>query len=393
MRCHLCVALTLWVALAAVGLGGVFPNADILVANQLPDGSWGYPTWETGYMVPGLARAYELSNDPTYKASAELAGMWVLNNAPLIPVGSVNPYNLLPFPDGSYPNNTTHQLLGEEAYAFRRLSEINASPSGNLWRSEITNFYGDVKALYPGSTLGYVTALRTAQIDASFATDMLAHHVMAAGYVGATDLGIWRTALVNSLAMVTNASAFPVLALGSAVWALASTLGGLDGTVVDPTATLGSAWWDYINNDGPATLLDLPAMLASHQELTPGADFYGTFYWRFDHLAPPGQPAYGYTEDTVFGALGLQASALYGYGPYDTQVNAAIYALLGGFAYWDNYMREHVGFSAYAGYNFMYAAEGLRLAIPEPCSMALLAGGCAALILRRRRRLAGKVSD
>jgi hypothetical protein len=339
-------------------------------------------------MIPGLVRAYELSGnpgDPTYKASAELAGTWVLNRkSPPVPN---------PFDPAIQPGWTSHNLLGEENYAFRRLSEIAANPSSNLWRTEITNYYDDVRLRYTGGPIAYTSYFRSFN-DPSVATDVIAHWVVAADYVQTVDLPSWRTALVNSLATVSNAANFPVMALGSAVWALASTAGGLDHTQVDPSATFGTTWWigDIITGR-PAELLDLPGILASHQELTPGANWYGTFYWRFDHLAPPGEPGYGYTEDTVFGALGLQASALYGYGPYDTQVNAAIYALLGGFAYWDNYMKEHVGFSAYVGYNFMYAAEGLRLAIPEPCSMILLAGGCAALILKRRRRLAGKVSD
>lgn len=397
VRHHLSVAMALVLTFAAAASGGLFPAADLLVQNQLPTGNWytDEREWETGYMIPGLVRVHELSQGwggyaNEYKTSAELAGMWVLNNRPLIPGGSINPYNLLPFPNGSNPpSNVTHQLLGEEAYAFRRLSEINANPSGNIWRSEISNFYGDVSSLYPGSTAGYAAAIR-AYNEVSIAADMLAHHVMAADYAGATDLATWRSELIATLAMVDNTAYFPVLALGSALWALASTTGGLDNTPVKPTAVSGDVWWDYVESE-PMELVDLPWFLASHQEPTTG-----TFYWRFDHAVDVDTGwAYGFTEDTVFGALGLQAATVYGnglWGTWDVEVNAAIYSVLRGFNYWENGMREHLWTAAYSGYNYMYAAEGLRLAIPEPASVLLLAGGVSALIVKGRRRRAGRAS-
>ncbi len=409
MRHHRCIALALAVALATVATGGMFPAADILVANQLPDGSWGDPTWETGYMIAGLARVYYLSSEAPYKTSAELAGMYVLNHAPLIPLSygpSTNPYNLLTFPNGSSPNTTTHNLVGEEAYGFRRLSEINAAPSGNIWRSEITNFYADVKALYPawptnpdpgnpGSTLGYIKRLRDANVaqwsEYSIVCDNIAHHVAAADYVNAADLAVWRSELISTLSNVTdNTAFFPVQALGAAVWALASTTGGLDNTPVLPSGAPVpgyEVWWDYAEWE-PVELNDLPGILASHQDYDLLTDTgTGSFYWRFDHQGDSyGGPAFGYTEDTVFGTLGLQAASAGGYGSWDVQVGAGIYALLGGFAHWDNYMREHLWISSYPGYNFMYAGEALRLEIPEPGSMLLLGCGFAGLFLRKRRR-------
>jgi len=141
----------------------------------------------------------------------------------------------------------------------------------------------------------------------------------------------------------------------------------------------------------PMELIDLPWFLASHQEPATG-----TFYWRFDHAVDADTGwAYGFTEDTVFGALGLQAATVYGnglWGTWDVEVNAAIYSVLRGFNYWEEGMREHLWTTAYSGYNYMYAAEGLRLAIPEPASLLLVAGGLSALVARRRRQRAGRAS-
>ncbi len=129
---------------------------------------------------------------------------------------------------------------------------------------------------------------------------------------------------------------------------------------------------------------ELPDFLASFQDFD-DPDRPGSFYWRFDK---DGDPAYGYVEDTVYGVLGLQAATENGYGVYDLEVLAGQYAVLHGFAYWEGYMREHLWFSFYEGYNFMYAAVGLQVLVPEPGSLLLLAGGLGGLVLKRRRRAA-----
>ncbi|MBM4040163.1 MAG: PEP-CTERM sorting domain-containing protein [Planctomycetes bacterium] len=384
MRHLLCVASMVAAALAPGALGGPFPPADILVATQEPDGSWD-PDWETGYIIPGLVTSYVWSGDQPatryapYRTSAENAGMWVLNNQPLIPYPgtTVNPYT----------GTTTHFLFGQEAYGFQRLSEVNATPAANIWRTEITNFYADVKAVFPvyagtgnSSTRGFIDWLRDGQMDVSIWTDMNAHYLVAAAYVGAADYSIWRSELIKSLSMVDNDSYFPVLSLGSTVWALASNW-DLDTTQVDPGAVSGDLWY----NEGagrPVNLLDLPGILATHQE-----PVTGSFYWRFDHQGDGfGGPAYGYTEDTVFGTLGLQAATAHGYGQYDVEIAAGLGALKAGYVNWGGYMSDHLWFDTGYGYNFMFAAEGLRVVIPEPGSVLLLACGLAGLLARKRSR-------
>jgi hypothetical protein len=90
------------------------------------------------------------------------------------------------------------------------------------------------------------------------------------------------------------------MALGAATWALAQT-GNLDETPVMGAEDQASCW------DG-VTLRNLPALLLSHQ-VPLGEQFAGSFYWRFDHGSgdSPGLAA-GFTEDAVYGALGLAAA-------------------------------------------------------------------------------------
>jgi len=120
-----------------------------------------------------------------------------------------------------------------------------------------------------------------------------------------------------------------------------------------------------------------------------GVDFVGSlqhatsggFYWRFDHDTAPGYPAYGYTEDTIFGTLGLMASA--SYGSYDVEIQKGIAAVLSGFLA-DGSMGDHLWEPSFTAH--VFAGEALRLAIPEPTSAALLGGCLATLAWRRRRR-------
>jgi len=411
MRHQRFVALALLVALATAASGGLFPQADILVAaqthsvNPAVNGSWppASQAWETGFIIPGLVRAYELSNDPAYKTSAELGGTWILNNRDEIPPSSPN----------------SHHFVGEEAYAMMRLSQINTNPASNPWRTEITNFYQDVSDLsavapgphgdypadYPGNvagTAGYIDKLVWFSVfgpegygEYSIVCNNIAHHVVAADYVNATDLPVWREGLVKTLSMVTDDTAvYPVMALGAAVWALASTEGGLDTTEVDPLAEFGDTWWIGDEFTGhPVELWELPGILGGHQDYGyVGAS--GTFYWRFDHAEDDdGGPALGYTEDTVFGTLGLQAATANGYGMYDLEVLAGQNALSRGWAFWGGYMGDHLwedaNFPPPGSVNWIFTGEAMRLLTPEPGSMVLLGYGLAALIVRRRRRGAG----
>ncbi|MBM4036921.1 MAG: PEP-CTERM sorting domain-containing protein [Planctomycetes bacterium] len=398
MRHHRSLALVIVAELAAVAAANVWaPQADLLVAAQNPNGSWPPPgqEWETGFIIPGLVRVYEMTGKPAYKTSAEKGGDWIRNNA----------FEIAP---------NTHHLVGEEAYAFARLSQINATPSANIWRTELTNLYQAISGLaavppnpggayppgYPGNpagTPGYVDKLRWFTVynygdgGNSIVVNSLAHHVVAAAYVNAADLSDWRAGLVETLGMVHDVSTpgdhpgYPVMALGAAVWALASTPGGLDNTYVLPSAAPVpgyEVWWDYGDNE-PVTLSDLPGILGGHQDY-PGT---GSFYWRFDHQGDSfGGPALGYTEDTVFGTLGLIAATANGYGMYDLEILAGGSALSAGFVHWGGLMKDHLWIDTHLPTNYVFTGEVLRLALPEPGSMVLLGGGLAALIVRRRRR-------
>jgi hypothetical protein len=75
----------------------------------------------------------------------------------------------------------------------------------------------------------------------------------------------------------------------------------LDATLIDPCET-GAPYWHL------KKLSDLPNLLLSHQ-VPPKQIFGGSFYWRFDHGGSPGGAASGYTEDTIFGTLGLLAAS------------------------------------------------------------------------------------
>jgi hypothetical protein len=67
-----------------------------------------------GPIVTGMASAYEWTEDPAYRSSADLAGAWILDAA--ISQGN---------------------LLGDEAYAFVRLSEISDDPDHNEWQNAL----------------------------------------------------------------------------------------------------------------------------------------------------------------------------------------------------------------------------------------------------------------
>ncbi len=341
------LALVAAVLLGTATQGGPIPPADRLVEMQNPDGSWAdWPGMEiyTGYIVAGLVRSYEMSGYEAYKTSAEAAGQWVLDNL--------------------WPN-----IVGEEAYAMQRLSEVAPDPMSNEWRTQITDFYEMVRNSYPGGTWAYIAEQIIDVNDPSIAAISIAHHVSAAYYVQAFDAAVWRAQLINALAGVTDDTAYyPVMALGASLWALALT-GELDNTKVDPDAPPGSTWYDV-------ELKDLPGILGGHQE-----PVSGSFYWRFDHGTAPGYPAYGYTEDTVFGTLGLMASAASGF--YDVEVLKGIGAVMSGFL-GDGSMGEHLWEPTFTAH--VYAGEALRLVLPEPTSAALLGGCLAALAWRKRRQ-------
>ncbi len=257
--------------------------ADGLVANQtaLPDsqaGSWPGETGFTGSILPGLLAAYKATGNPDYMSAAELAADYIIG--------------------AGYPGN----FYGDEAYALTQMSEFSVDPSNNYWRTIVKGFYEWIRTHADGGTQGYIDAYYSGT-NPSTAVFYLSYHVMAAYYVNATDKAIWRNGLRKMLTEVYDDGLYketPVMALGVAVWALAQTGSTplyLDNSLVRGVPG-GQPYWTGMK------MKDLPGELLSHQ-VTSGP-YAGTFYWRFDHLGPA--PVDGFTEDMVYGVLGLEAA-------------------------------------------------------------------------------------
>jgi hypothetical protein len=297
--------------------------ADRLEAGQIKSGSaagsWPAEAGFTGSITAGMVSAYRTTCKAAYKASAESGGGYILWAA-----------------EGNF--------YGDEAFALTNLSEISNDPFSNTWRTAVSGFYHDVKHT-GGGTAGYI--LLFAGVEPSTAVFYLAHHTVAAFYVGAEDKEIWRQGLIDWLTEVDDDSSnFPVMALGVATWALAQT-GPLDATLIDPSGT-GKPYWNLV------TLSELPNLLVGHQ--LPAEDpNAGAFYWRFDH----GNGGFavvvsGYTEDAIFGTLGLLAASQA--NPtleIDDAIFAGRQALLGGISsegkVWEHLSQKGSAYYAYAG--------------------------------------------
>jgi hypothetical protein len=301
-------------------------TADRLDAEQIKygenAGTWPAEAEFTGSIVAGMAGAWQLTCEPAYLTSAELGGDYILWAA----LGN---------------------FYGDEAFALTRLSEISTDPCNNTWRTEVSDFYSSVKNV--GGTEAYISQF-AAGAEPSTTVFYLANYVVAAYYVNAEDKEIWRQGLIDWLAQVDNSSSFPVMAMGVATWALAFT-GPLDDTFIDPSGT-GAPYWNL------KKLSDLPEMLLSHQ-VPKGQLYAGSFYWRFDHGGSPGGAASGYTEDTIFGALGLIAASKT--NPdlnLDAAILAARQALLGGI-YGEGVVYNHLWLKGTIYYT--YAGEMLQV--------------------------------
>ena len=313
--------------IAAPGVAGVIEDAisraaGDLVLDQRQAGDWHEAGYQgavfTGESVVGLADAYQLTGQADYKTAAESGGDYCLLNA-------------------GYDSETGEYDLGFYAcgaYAMTRLSEISGTPADNTWRTALEYFY------YPltdtGSTQWYVD---TFVPNGSTGVYDLARHTVAASYTGATDVEIYRSGLIRSLALINDGDGAPVMGLGVAVWSLAQT-GPMDSTLVDPGAAGGSLW------DG-VTLGDLPGMLAGQQDVD------GSFFTHFD-------PALGsgYTETTAMGALGLIAAdeSTYASEILDARLALAGGVDTGGDVYWK------IGHKP-SGQNYFLAGETLEVLV------------------------------
>jgi len=264
--------------LMASSIGEIITTiADRLEADQIKSdvsvGTWPEEADFTGSIIAGIATAYELTCESTYRACAELGGNAIVYTAQ----GNFTP---------------------DEALGLARLSNVASDPYDNVWRTEISNFYSNVKN-DPNGTEGYLSFF--AGNDPSYVVFYLAHYVVAAYYVDAVDKKIWRHGLISWLSRVDDSCYVPVMALGAATWALAQT-GPLDETSIDPSGE-GAPYWTT------RKLSDLPELLSSHQ-VPDGQQEAGSFYWLFEHGdAGSGEPVSGYTEDTIFATLGLVAAS------------------------------------------------------------------------------------
>ena len=241
-------------------------------------GLWPWEVLFMGPIVTGMASAYEWTEDPLYRSSADLAGAWILDAA--IAQGN---------------------LLGDEAYALVRLSEISDDPSHNIWQNALVDFFLSPRKHHSeDSTEEYLQAFD--DLEPSTATFYLAHYLVAADYVQDEDTDAYRKALIGHLYRVDDEADFPTMALGVATWALSLTNTSPD-TPIMAYGSLPNPYWEGV------TAGDLHGILRGHQ-VPEGEPFAGSFYWRFDHTdGGTGGVVAGYTEDVVFGTLGLVATA------------------------------------------------------------------------------------
>lgn len=284
--------LTLVVLLTVCGFGAV-PNVDDVVEaiavrlEQAQDkmgwnmGSWPEEELFTGSLTAGMVGAYECTGNYVYRTASRRAGYYILR-----------------------AGNQMGNLLGDEAYALVRLSEISRlmeSGLSDVWLFNLSEFYASMRKTgpgYEGTTELYLSYFEGE--EPSTTVFLLAHYVVGAYYADDADKELWRDALVRHLSYVDDECSHPVMALGAATWALAQ-IDGLDDT---PLASEGgSTYWEG------TVLRDLPALLLSHQ-VPAGEAYGGSFYWRFDHSeVVPGGIGYGFTEDAIYATLGLVAAA------------------------------------------------------------------------------------
>jgi len=234
------------------------------------DDKWGF----NGSIVTGMVDAYECAEKELYLASAALGGEFILRDVPC------------------------DAFLGDEVYAFFRLGALEVAAGGGQWQSVVERFFDAV-----GSTPQAVSRYTDLYygVDSSTAVFYLAYFAVAAHDTNVAGAAHWRQALIDHLGCVADDMAeFPVMALGVATWGLIET-GVLDDTPVGPFDA--DPYWEGVR------LCDLPGLLAGHQ-VPEGEPFSGSFYWRLDHMSGPlPGPTAGFTEDTIYGTLGLVAFA------------------------------------------------------------------------------------
>ncbi len=265
------------------------------IKDGLNAGLWQDEVQFLGPITAAMASAYEWLGNPAYRVSADLAGVWILDGA----VAQGN-------------------LFGDEAYAFMRLSEVADDPNHNIWRNALADFFLSPRKHHnEDSTEQYLEAFD--RLEPSTAVFYLGHYLIAADYVQDEDTDVYRQAVIHHLYQVDDNAGFPMMALGAATWALILTDTPAD-TPILAHGVVSNPYWDGV------TVGDLPDLLAGHQ-VPEGEPFAGSFYWRFDHTdGGTGGVAAGYTEDAIFGTLGLVAAASKSADGADEEAEQAIEA-------------------------------------------------------------------
>jgi hypothetical protein len=282
-KCPLITAALAWACTAAAPAyatdvpAAITLAANRLVSAQLATGDWPKDGGQFGVSYPGsitagLADAYLLTGVAVYQASATQGA-----NAILATAGG--------------------NFLGDEAWGLAMASQIQATPDNNPYHAALKTFYNVSVPYSIGGTQGYINTVASG--DPTVALYYLAQHLAAAGYVHATDVAVWRTAVISTLARVNDSYYYPVLATSMATWALAQT-GPLDNTLICSTG-----FW------AGKHLADLPASIAGAQ--IGSGSLAGAFYGDFTDTMWP-----GFTEDAAYGIKALAAG-----GPYLTQTLAA----------------------------------------------------------------------
>ncbi|MCD6394835.1 MAG: PEP-CTERM sorting domain-containing protein [Planctomycetes bacterium] len=313
---------------------------DRLVTDQGGNGSWLGAGGFTGAIVAGLVNGYELTGTASYQTAAEAGGDFILD--------------ITAYGTGSFVG-----FLGDEAYGLTRLSNASANPASNNWRTAVGNFYSPFNS---AGVSAYVDSMLTFYGEESTPLFYVAQHALASNYVNNANKGDWRQSVIELLAGVDDTDSYPVMSLATAVWALAQTGSGLDTTVVSATGD-----WAGVQ------LQDLPGMLAGHQVASGG--FADSFYWNLGHTTGGASYDSGYSEDTIYGILGLEAA-----GGYDAEVLSARQVLASGVDI-NGDVYDHIWNPT--SFNYVYAGETLQ-ALPEPTILGML--GVGALLMQRRRR-------
>lgn len=288
------VILSPFKVLAATTGDTIYTIADALEQAQIKEGVnsgiWPFEAHFTGSISAGLAKAYQCTCNEVFKESAELGAESILHDP--------------------------HAGYGDETYAMMLLSECSSDPANNSWRTIVENFFQNISNYNPGGTAGYINYFYEGT-EPSTAVLYIAYNLVAAHYVDADDLPLWRESLIYYLSRVSDESSqFPVMALGIATWALSKT-GKMDETPVGGGD--GSApYWDTI------TLEQLPELLASHQ--VPDGPYAGCFYWQFN--PDPESINCGYIEDTLYSLLGLATAHKNGHGVFTKEIHAGRKVLL-----------------------------------------------------------------